>query len=60
MFLEVELKEDVGEINRRDLLHKTYILLSCQSTVCKEKIPFIGQNEIAGFTKLYIPRYLAT
>lgn len=60
MFLEVELKEDVGEINRRDLLHKTYILLLCQSTVCKEKISFIGQNETVGFTKLYIPRYLAT
>lgn len=51
MFLEVELKEDVAEINREDL-HKNYILLSCQSRVCKEEISFVGQNEIAVFTKL--------
>lgn len=41
MFLEVELKEDVAEINKEDL-YKNYILLSCQSRVCKEKVSFIG------------------
>jgi len=36
MFLEEELKDDVAEINRQDF-YKTYILLSCQSRVCKER-----------------------